>query len=119
VRLSLVLVGILLIGLAMGGLLATHIDDVSNAKSEYEAASDEYRRFQCIRSLVLARVSSNEIVRIDETDPHWYQRLFELSSPERNVTDSLDWDEVDVRLSIARAPNLPCGDTGVNVIRRD
>lgn len=112
-RLAAALLGIILVVLGMGGVLSRYIEDVSKAVGEYSEAEREYERLQCLRALVLTEVPSASVVRISEPDPYWYQRLLELTAPERLITDRLD--EANAVLSVVRVPDGPCDGFDITV----
>lgn len=114
----LAVLGVVLIGLGGGGVVRTHVLNLRSARADYLSSAVEYRQLQCVRSLVLDQVQDFETIRIREPDVYWYQRLYELSSPERLVSDQIDWDVVDVILSITESPGLPCDDVGIAVSRQ-
>jgi hypothetical protein len=119
-RLAVGIVGLLLLvfaGLRMATSLRADIDD---AVDDWDAAEQEYEMLGCLGDRVLAAVPVGATVAIAMPDlprgTYWFQRIWELTSPERTVTE---WsDRADFVVRVVASASSPCGEVDVMVMEQ-
>ncbi|MEM8707802.1 MAG: hypothetical protein AAGE98_15160 [Actinomycetota bacterium] len=102
---------------AMAFMIRNDLDEVGDTRAD---ASQEYATLQCLGVRLLERLPEDAVVTIlpPELSParYWDQRIWELLSPERSVTD--DPSEADHDVRVRADPDAPCAGVEAVVTER-
>lgn len=110
-------IGITLSGIALVVASGMYLSDVAGAASDLDDARTEYARLSCLGDLSLSLVPEGTRVLVEppggSRSNYWWQRLIELTGPERVITG--DRDDAELVLRLVREGG-PCDGYGLETV---
>ena len=104
--------------LAVVAAIAVYASDTVEAASDLDDARREYGQLVCLGELGLSLVPDDAVVFVERPEGsrniYWWQRMIELTAPERWVTGNPD--EADVIMTLVRQGG-PCDGVGLAVAK--